>query len=89
MATCRLREVCKYDLDDTCRSGKCNYFQPSSIPSTDLLALLLDVERHLARLGWDKTSLGWLNVHTGQRATMEAALQQELDKANTKVEVPK
>ena len=88
MVPCAKHLTCLEYSPRGCKPPDC-FEMPSSIPSTGLLALLLDVERHLARLGWDKTSLGWLNVHTGQRATMEAALQQELDKANTKVEVPK
>jgi len=41
--------------------------------------LLLSIGRVLGNRGWDKTAAGWLNEHTGQRFTMEAALHQESD----------
>ena len=45
----------------------------------NLSKLILLIYRELGKRGWDKTAKGWLNVHTGQYATMQDALQQESD----------
>ena len=47
-----------------------------------LLDLQLAVMRELGNRGWDKTAFGWHNAIIGGTATMEGALQMEIDKDN-------
>ena len=41
--------------------------------------LIRRVHKLLGDRGWDKTAAGWCHVRTGQCATMETALVQEID----------